>query len=211
MSPKAMKVMKAVTPKAKAKAKAKPQSTAIINEQGLPEASTPANEFSVFVQGQNEKGRWTLCKCRDLDAQSFIFKYLQQDLGMSLHSAAGFVGDLYLATIGGKILRKGDKICEVVEHMGHIQVCRRGRGGMSNAMCGLGKLSKANISEVLMLLDIDANNYTFDNKDRMVSYLYDKIANLAKKNEKLKAKVEDLEREIQNMQDIYITFMEVLI
>ena len=62
-----------------------------------------------------------------------------------------------------------------------------------------------------MLLDIDANNYTFDNKDRMVSYLYDKIANLAKKNEKLKAKVEDLEREIQNMQDIYITFMEVLI
>ena len=76
MSPKAMKVMKAVTPKAKAKAKAKPQSTAIINEQGLPEASTPANEFSVFVQGQNEKGRWTLCKCRDLDAQCFIFKYL---------------------------------------------------------------------------------------------------------------------------------------
>ena len=62
-----------------------------------------------------------------------------------------------------------------------------------------------------MLLDIDANNYTSDNKDRMVSYLYDKIANVAKKNEKLKAKVEDLEREIQNMQDIYITFMEVLI
>ena len=83
-----------------------------------------------------------------ISMHSAFFKHLQQELGMSLHSAAGCAGDLYLATIGGKILRKGDKICEVVEHMGHIQVCRRRRGGMSNAMCGLGKLSKANISEV---------------------------------------------------------------
>lgn len=126
-------------PKAKAvpKAKAKPAPSLAISTlvRRYYQAFAQANEYEhrfyqVFCQGQNEHGQWTLCKCPDQTAQEFIFNYLQQDLGMSPRSAAGFVGDLYLATIGGKKIRSNQKISEVVEHMGHIQVCRRGRGGM---------------------------------------------------------------------------------
>jgi polyhydroxyalkanoate synthesis regulator phasin len=81
----------------------------------------------------------------------------------------------------------------------------------SNAMCGLGKLSKDNISDVLKLLDIDASQWSFNNKGAMVTFVYDTIVKNVKSVKKLKQKVEDLEREIENLQDIYIKFMEVLI
>ena len=69
----------------------------------------------------------------------------------------------------------------------------------SNAMCGLNKLSKANLAEMLGLLGIDANDYTFDRKDNMASFVYDSIVGMHKKNKKFKKEIENLKQQIDDM------------
>ena len=69
--------------------------------------------------------------------------------------------------------------------------------------CGLIKLTKQDLAELLELFDIDANQWNFNNKDAMVTFVYDTIVKNVKSVKKLKQKVEDLEQEIENLQDIY--------
>ena len=74
---------------------------------------------------------------------------------------------------------------------------------MSNALCGLTKLSKANLADMLGLLGIDANDYIFDRKDNMASFVYDSIVGMHKENKKFKKEIENLEQQIQDLQDYY--------
>jgi hypothetical protein len=122
----APKVMKAVA-KAKAKAKAR---TAIIDALGLPVANFTPRQFSVFCQSRD--GAWCIIKTHDLDAQSFVFNWLQIEFGIGRHDAAGAVRDFYLASVGGKRIPNGAVLCETIDHMSHVIVVRRNRGGMED-------------------------------------------------------------------------------
>ena len=128
---KAMKTAPVAKGKAKAKAKAWEQGNATVNEQLLPVADVPETRFSLFIKEAN--GKWMLALVGDtIDAQSFTFNHLIEELGMSPHEAAGSVGnrDYYLATIGGKKIPSRAILSETVEHMSHVQVVERRRGGM---------------------------------------------------------------------------------
>ena len=56
--------------------------------------------------------------------------FLQAEYGLVPIEALGSVRDFYLATIGGKRIPNRAILSETVEHMSHVQVVRRGRGGM---------------------------------------------------------------------------------
>ena len=71
------------------------------------------------------------------------------------------------------------------------------------ALCGLPKLTVANLKDVLELLDIDADDYNFDRKDKMASFVYDSIVAMAKDNKKLEKEVENLEQQIVQLKDYY--------
>jgi len=148
MAPKLSKmVMKAAAkgkakakPKAKAKAKAEgwaetsTTGTARIDHRGLPVACSPAVAFSVFVMGPRYQDTWSLIQTNNIDAQSFIFNYLQEECGMSMQQAMVDFGDYYLATIGGKKIPKRAILKDTVEHMSHVQVVCRRRGGMQEGV-----------------------------------------------------------------------------
>ena len=90
----------------------------------------------------------------------------------------------------------------IIEDGNHSMPPQNTTGGMkTSALCGLPNLTVANLKDVLGLLDIDADDYKFENKGKMASFVYDSIAHLVKSNKKLNKKVAQLKREIQDLED----------
>jgi cell division protein FtsB len=69
----------------------------------------------------------------------------------------------------------------------------------SNALCGFMKLSKDNITEAVGLMGKRIRGS--GDKTEMATLLYDSMVAMGKENKKLKNEIENLEREIANMQD----------
>ena len=71
----------------------------------------------------------------------------------------------------------------------------------SNAMCGFGKLSKANITEALSL--IGKRVVVAGNKGEMADALYKAMESIGAENKALRREVAELEYEFQVTQDCY--------
>jgi hypothetical protein len=102
---------------------------ATIDARGPPVADVTPAEFSLFCQSQD--GAWCLIKTKDTDAQSFVFNWLLTELDIPPVEAAVSIRDFYLATIGGKKIPSRAILSQTLQHMSHVQVIERRRGGMN--------------------------------------------------------------------------------
>jgi len=138
MAPKAMKTMKAeeaawvrrvdrarAEAKARAKAKAAPKAKAKAKAE-------PA--FHVWMKNENEDSIKVSVHNNPTVEQFMIEAILASTEGLTENEIADdmLAGNLYMATLGGRILNKRSRLMNIIDSGTHVEVHRRGRGGMQD-------------------------------------------------------------------------------